>query len=291
MQENLVSVVIPAYNASMYIVDTLNSVIHQSYKNIEIIVVNDGSFDDTLEKVLSFSDERIIVINQENRGVSVARNKGLEISKGEFIVFFDADDIMDKYYLENLVKKLKLHPDANFCSSLVFKIHIDVSNVVEIKDSIYNNIAENVLLYLPKSTVPSAFMFRKDFLIKNKILFNPELSSTADREFLLKVHSCNGNGVICRSARLYYRMHENSMSYKLTPQLINDNVKFYDIINIKDYFKEKSKIEYAEFIKFYIISVSYLKIKSLKFIKYALELIKRFHLKSLYYFVKWKTSG
>ncbi len=95
--ENLVSVVLPVYNVEKYLPECLNSVIGQTYKNIEIICVNDGSPDGS-EKIISDymkKDSRIILINQKNQGLSGARNTGLENAKGEYIIFLDSDDWID----------------------------------------------------------------------------------------------------------------------------------------------------------------------------------------------------
>ena len=90
----LVSIIIPAYNAEKYIQKCVESVIKQTYRNLEIIIVNDGSNDDTLKKLaqIKTSDERIIVIDQENGGPSAARNAGLKICHGDYIFFLDSDD-------------------------------------------------------------------------------------------------------------------------------------------------------------------------------------------------------
>jgi glycosyltransferase involved in cell wall biosynthesis len=91
----LVSVVIPAYNAASFIERTINSVLSQTYQNFEILVINDGSKDNTLEVIqkLSQKDPRIKVLDKKNSGVSDTRNLGIEMSKGDFIAFLDADDI------------------------------------------------------------------------------------------------------------------------------------------------------------------------------------------------------
>jgi glycosyltransferase involved in cell wall biosynthesis len=94
----LVSVIIPAYNAERYIARTLESVLSQTYKNIEVLVTNDGSTDQTVEIVESFAekDSRTRILHQPNLGPSAARNCGIQSSKGEFIAFIDADDVWHK---------------------------------------------------------------------------------------------------------------------------------------------------------------------------------------------------
>ncbi len=89
-----ISIIVPMYNTSEYLSRCLESLIHQTYKNIEIICVNDGSTDDTLEKLKEYAkqDERIVIINSKNEGVSLSRNKGLNKATGEYITFIDSDD-------------------------------------------------------------------------------------------------------------------------------------------------------------------------------------------------------
>ena len=94
--EPLVSIVIPVYNVENFVKDTLSSVCNQTYKNIEIICVDDGSTDNSLS-VLNFyseKDKRIKVLSQSNSGVSAARNNGIRAAEGEYICFLDSDDFM-----------------------------------------------------------------------------------------------------------------------------------------------------------------------------------------------------
>ena len=112
-QPPLVSVIIPAYNAGKYIRETIESVIRQSYTALEIIVINDGSSDNTEDIVNSFSSEhRIKYIAQKNRGCSGAKNTGLHASTGEFIQYLDADDLLSHNKIEEQVAILKGKPDA-----------------------------------------------------------------------------------------------------------------------------------------------------------------------------------
>lgn len=103
MRMEKVSIIIPAYNCENTIERCLNSLISQKYKNIEMIVVNDGSTDDTRKKIESYNDDRIKLFNQENKGVSAARNLGLKKATGKFVAFCDADDFYSKYFLIELI--------------------------------------------------------------------------------------------------------------------------------------------------------------------------------------------
>lgn len=97
MQEKLLSVIIPAYNLENYIEECVNSVRNQTYKNLQIIIVDDGSSDGTLDicQRLARDDERIVVVSQKNAGVTMARDKGLSLACGEYVAFVDGDDYLE----------------------------------------------------------------------------------------------------------------------------------------------------------------------------------------------------
>ena len=92
----LISIIVPVYNAEKYLDSCLNSIINQSYNNLEIIMVNDGSKDNSVEIIEKYCvrDERIKLFHQENQGAPAARNKGIIESQGKYLLFFDADDVM-----------------------------------------------------------------------------------------------------------------------------------------------------------------------------------------------------
>ena len=115
---SLISVIIPAYNAEKHIAKCLDSILTSTYKNLEVIVVNDGSTDNTKQVVESFlSDGRLILHNKENGGVSIARNIGLDMASGDYISFIDADDYIDEYFFERLVNQFAINPlvDVSCC--------------------------------------------------------------------------------------------------------------------------------------------------------------------------------
>lgn len=111
MNSPLVTIIIPVYNSSQYINSTLESVKSQFYPSIEIICVNDGSTDNSLE-ILNHYRDRIIIIDQTNQGQCAASNAGLKVAKGDYIKFFDADDIMNPEHIELQVKRLNGRQDA-----------------------------------------------------------------------------------------------------------------------------------------------------------------------------------
>ena len=105
IDEPLVSIVMPVYNAEDYLEESLCTVVSQSYRNLEIICVDDGSRDDSLLliKKMMQEDQRISVVTQENQGAGAARNLGLKEANGEYILFFDADDILKKDMVQTML--------------------------------------------------------------------------------------------------------------------------------------------------------------------------------------------
>lgn len=114
----LLSVIIPVFNAEKYLLQCVNSVRNQTYKDLEIILINDGSTDDSLKicQELSLKDERIRLINQANAGGGTARNVGLNLAKGEFIAFVDSDDYISPYMYEIMLKYMNADIDIVECS-------------------------------------------------------------------------------------------------------------------------------------------------------------------------------
>ena len=129
MDEKLVSVIIPAYNIEDYIGRCLDSIISQTYKNLEIIVVDDGSRDHTGEILDNYAkkDRRIKVIHKENGGVSSARNKGIEAAEGDYIGFIDGDDLIESEMYKTLVDLLEEeNADIAHCGyQMVFPDRVD----------------------------------------------------------------------------------------------------------------------------------------------------------------------
>lgn len=110
MEKNLlVSIIIPIYNAGKYINKCVESILNQTYKNVEIILINDGSKDDSLDilKELEKEHQNIIVYDQENCGVANTRNRGMQYATGDYIMFIDNDDFIDPEYIEIFVNELK----------------------------------------------------------------------------------------------------------------------------------------------------------------------------------------
>jgi glycosyltransferase involved in cell wall biosynthesis len=118
----VVSIIIPAYNAHLYIGATLESAIKQTFRSFEIIVVDDGSTDDTQSIAQNFCDRGVTVISQSNAGPAAARNRALSIARGEYVALLDADDLWEPDYLQTMVGFLNSHPEVAiaFSDSIFF---------------------------------------------------------------------------------------------------------------------------------------------------------------------------
>lgn len=118
----MISVVIPLYNKEQSIASTLQTVLNQTYQDFEIVIVNDGSTDHSVEEITKVLDPRIRLIHQENAGVSAARNRGIEEAKGEYIAFLDADDEWKSDYLKTQYELTQKYPECSvFACNYEFK--------------------------------------------------------------------------------------------------------------------------------------------------------------------------
>ncbi len=123
MEKQLVSIIVPVYNVEKYLRRCIDSIISQTYKNLEIILVDDGSTDDSPEICDEYRkrDERVVVIHQKNGGPATARNTGLEVFRGEFVAFIDSDDLVKEIYIERLVEAaLKYNAGIVQCRTYAF---------------------------------------------------------------------------------------------------------------------------------------------------------------------------
>lgn len=129
--KGLISIIMPAYNAGLFIKEAIDSALRQSYSNWELIIINDGSMDDTEDVVKSFRDKRIAYFEQPNNGVSAARNVGLSKMNGEFFCFLDADDIFPPDSLKSRIEILDRWPKVQFVDGCVEEKSEDLKNTLK----------------------------------------------------------------------------------------------------------------------------------------------------------------
>jgi len=140
----MISVVIPLYNKAHTIERTLKSVIEQTYEDFEVIIINDGSTDNSIEVInKNFNDSRIKIYNQKNAGVSKARNNGVLNSSFEYIAFLDGDDDWDTKYLETAYDAIKSHPNvAMICTAGYIKDSINGNKILRLAKKYQNKISK-----------------------------------------------------------------------------------------------------------------------------------------------------
>lgn len=223
-----ISVIIPLYNQKDYITEAINSVLDQTYKNIEIIVINDGSTDDP-GIVLDKFKNKIIVINQDNAGLSNARNTGIKNSCGVYLQFLDADDILLKEKIEKQISSLPQNKeDLSYCK---IEILNDMDNRISSRTTYeFNNLFSHYYLFWkPYPTPIHSLIFHKDIFDKYG-LFEEDLNANEDRFFLAKL---SYSGVTFRYIPFiggYYRKHSESMNADPV-FIITSTIEYYLKIN------------------------------------------------------------
>jgi glycosyltransferase involved in cell wall biosynthesis len=227
-----VSIIIPVYNGSRFLAETVASVFEQSFNDFELLIINDGSTDNTKEIIDALQEKynRITYFEKKNSGVSAARNLGLIKANGEFVVFLDADDLMHPDFLQLRIDLLNQNPRMGFCGSGIDLIGADskpLKNALPLRAPAGQVINEILFYKRGTATVPSNFMFRRGILTKNKIKFDVRLSSSADRFFLCKVAAVSEGGCLPGSS-ISYRVHSKSMFHDQTKRrnVVIDN-EFY----------------------------------------------------------------
>ncbi len=207
--ELLVSIIIPLYNAERYLAEAIESVLDQTYKKLEVLIVNDGSTDNSLAIARSFERENVKVYDQPNRGASAARNYGFLQSKGEFIKFFDADDLMNPIMIEAQINLAIDNPYSIVSAkwgrfygddTITFKLNPEEcwQNMLPI-DWICSSWKSGASM-----TQPGIFLIPRT-IIEQAGLWDESLSLIDDLEYFTKAILKCKNVVFCQNAVLYYR--------------------------------------------------------------------------------------
>lgn len=207
----LVSIIIPAYNQAHFLVQAIESVLAQTYKNYEIIVVNDGSTDNTAEVAQSFGN-KIRYIYQENRGLAGARNTGISHAAGEYIALLDSDDVWLPDFLEKMIRQTRLFPASTvfFCAALCMDAEgNDLPQKIHVKtDSARPDFYET--LVFANFIIPSTVVM-KSLPVKKAGCFDESLRSCEDWDLwltLLPEHQFTG----LDDCLIRYRIHGSSLS-------------------------------------------------------------------------------
>jgi glycosyltransferase involved in cell wall biosynthesis len=160
-----ITVLMPVYNAAQYIGDAIQSVLQQSFADFELLIINDGSIDETEKIIRSFPDKRIILINQTNQGVAAALNNGLQIAKADYIARFDADDICIRERLKTQYEFLQNHPEYVIVGTDVDYLDMNDEFVFSYT-STYTNEKIQQQKFITCPFIHSSVLFRKEAVIK-----------------------------------------------------------------------------------------------------------------------------
>lgn len=248
-----ISVIIPVYNSESFLKRCLTSVTTQSHSNLEIIIINDGSTDQSLEICRYFAgkDERIILINQKNKGVSSARNKGLEIATGNYIGFVDSDDYISRKMYEKLLKSL-ISSDSDVAESsyLITDSTYQLINKHILKETILTNSSQcshNFLLRINGTHYLWNKLYKKEIL---KDIYFSEYTIGEDYLFNAQImYACNKKVTISDYC-YYYVRNRNSITMKSSYEKEYDRIAAgKDVVS----FYEKNRPDQANLAKLYIL--------------------------------------
>lgn len=208
-----VSVIVPIYNVEKYIGKCILSIIEQTYKNIEIILVDDGSLDDSgnIADEYATRDNRIKVIHKANAGVSAARNSGLDAATGDFVCFSDGDDYVMPYYVEHLLKLcLTDNADVAYTVDMYTTFHNEHVANSHVKVITPEDATENILCYKVPIGVYSK-LFNREFLVKNNIRFLEDVYIGEGFNFNTACFQ-RANKVVMSNERIYFYRRDNEAS-------------------------------------------------------------------------------
>ena len=242
MKSNLISILMPVYNGQEYLEETVLSILNQSYKEFELIIINDGSSDNTkvicdnLEKI----DKRIKIIHKENTGVSHTRNIALDNASGEYIAFIDSDDSVYKDYLKILLSSMeKSNGQLSVCGFKERKISAngqveDLSKVFYPKEVIAIEDMKDLIMDFGNSGLLNPLwnkLYSREIIEKNNIRFKEDVETGED--FIFNLQYFKKIKKICFSKEeLYYyiRRNNNSITYRYIDNMYEKGLEIHSLL-------------------------------------------------------------
>lgn len=275
---DLISVIIPVYNAEKYIESCLNAVLGQSYENIEVIVINDGSTDNSLKIIKKLKDKRLKIIDRENCGAAYCRYQGAKIAKGKYIIFIDADDYIKPSYIKILHEQIsKNKVDIVRCHFIKYKNGkgINEKSIID-EDKIFKKANYEPFIYdLLYNSIYFNSMCKQIInadILKNISIKNYDINYGEDVLYEMQIINNSKSIMIINDYLYFYRQNENSITYtkdlKIIKQKLLSICKLHQIQleNIKNS-KIKNKNKYYNFVANKFLKTLYLQYCNL--IKYS----------------------
>lgn len=241
MKKPLVTVVVPVYNTGKYIDRCLKSIVNQTYKNLEIILVDDGSTDNSslLCDEWKKKDKRIIAVHKKNAGLGMARNSGIEYATGEYVSFVDSDDFVDLDIYELLVRNIeKSNADTSYCSLKQYS-----NKTKKIRDFPQPRVGvfsgKEVLYDILGAPPEEKDDYKKEMsvcavLFSTKIIKDNHISFVSEREFIcedlifdFQYLSCAQKVVVSEETKYYYCVNDNSLTHKYNPKRFEQDIILY----------------------------------------------------------------
>ncbi len=221
MKKGLVSVMMPAYNAEAFIAEAIDSVLAQTYSQWELLVVNDGSTDATVEVVAQYTDPRIKLIHKENGGEASARNVALDHSTGEFIAYLDADDAYLPHHLSVLVDYLQSHPDRDAVYTDGFHFDQTGKRLQPLssrrRGPFEGRIFEEVVRASDVFGPPLCVMLRHQLVAEHHLRYDTRIVIGPDWDFFVRFADLGTFGYVDDQTCLY-RVHETNISVQVGMQ-------------------------------------------------------------------------
>ena len=256
MEEIKISVIIPVYNVEKYIRQCLESVINQTLKNIEIIVVNDGTKDNSMKIAEEYlSDKRIRIINKENGGQSSARNAGMREAKGKYICFIDSDDFIEKTMMEELYNKIE-ETNSDVVESGISLYDNKTHKIKERENKKYSYTGKGSYLWGEYTTEVCNKIYKKDFLIANNIFFEEGMIHEDD---LFTIRILFSTDKIEKTEKSFYYYRINRFGSTMTNVNLEKRLKALQKIveKIKEY-RKSMKGDIFSFLMLDILEIYYL---------------------------------
>lgn len=216
----MITVILPVYDGEKYISQAIESVLKQSYSDLELIIVNDGSTDKTENEIFKFKDDRIKYVTQSNLGPSAARNKGMSIAKGKYFAFIDADDLYESTKIEEQVKILDNKKEICVVYNDYFEVdeyltHIRTVSPEYVSECRYDLLA--MMLFRPVISCPSSIMIRRDCYDRG-LKYNCTYKHGDDYDFLINLLKYY-NFYYIHKPLYIYRKHNSNLTNQLEAQI------------------------------------------------------------------------
>lgn len=258
-----ISIIVPIYNKEQTIERCLKSLMEQTYKNIEIICINDGSTDSSFDKIqtLRLEDNRIKIYSQENEGVGYTRNRGIFLCSGEYLLFVDADDWLDKACCEKLIDIINIKQDTDIILYDYINIYKKTTyKINRVKDCIhkYNKTSFNIsetpeIIYITASSCQQ--LYKKQFIEKNNIKF-PELKiNSEDLYFWLTILLSNPKLEFSEENFYYYDKTICNSSSKSLTKSINDTFTSLSLLQNSQKYINATKVVKDTIISYYSLII------------------------------------